>query len=343
VELPLAKYPEAAARQQFFDRLLERARAAPGVTGAAAASSLLLGRLPFSSSFSIEGRPETIAQPLTTDIVTPDFFRVLGIPLLRGRLFSEQDRADGLRVAILNETAAKTHWPNQDPLGQRFKFGAADGDDAPWLTVVGIVADTRRAGADHPVFTESYQPHTQGGARSMTVLIRTAGEPAAIAPALRAIVHEIDPDQPLARVGPLEASIENQTAARRFSTWLLGTFGMAAVVLTAVGLYSLLAYLVALRKHEMAVRLAIGGSPRHVLGLIVRHVSAVVAVGWSIGLAVALTTARSMRGLLFGIQPWDPLAQAATVAALALVALAATWIPARRAMQVDPAIVLRNE
>jgi putative ABC transport system permease protein len=177
----------------------------------------------------------------------------------------------------------------------------------------------------------------------MTVLIRTAGEPAAIAPALRAIVHEIDPDQPLARVGPLEASIENQTAARRFSTWLLGTFGMAAVVLTAVGLYSLLAYLVALRKHEMAVRLAIGGSPRHVLGLIVRHVSAVVAVGWSIGLAVALTTARSMRGLLFGIQPWDPLSQAATVAALALVALAATWIPARRAMQVDPAIVLRNE
>lgn len=341
VELPRTKYAEAATRQQFFDRLLERVRVLPGVTGVAAGSSVLLGRLPNSSSFTIEGRPETIQQPLTSDIITPDFFRVLQIPLLRGRSFSGRDRADGQRVAIINETTAKTHWPNEDPLGKRFKFGDPD-DDVPWWTVVGIVADTRRAGVDHPVFTESYRPYTQDP-RSMTVLIRTAEEPAPIAPSLRAVVRELDQDQPLARVAPLDELIDNQTAARRFNTWLLGAFGAAAIALTAIGLYSVLAYLVALRRHEMAVRLAIGGTPSHVLGLIVRHVSWVVGVGISIGLAGALTAAQSMRRLLFGIEPWDPVSQTATIAVLGVVAVAAAWIPTRRAMRVDPAIVLRTE
>ena len=335
VELPWTKYPEAAARQQFFDRLLERVRAVPGVSGAAA-GSVVVGRSN-SSGFSIEGRRERIQQPLTFDSITPDFFRVLQVPLLRGRFFSDRDRADGQLVAIINETTAKTHWPNEDPLGKRFAFG---GDR--WMTVVGIVADTRRAGVDHPVRTESYQPFTQDS-RSMSVLIRTAGEPAAIAPALRAVVRELDPDQPLARVAPLDKFIGDQTAARRFSTWMLGAFGIAAIVLTAIGLYSLLAYLVALRRHEMAVRLAIGATPSHVLGLIVRHVSWVVGIGVSLGLAGALTAARSMRSLLFGIEPWDPLSQTATIAALGLVAVAAAWIPTRRAMRVDPAIVLRTE
>jgi putative ABC transport system permease protein len=339
VELPRAKYPEAVDRQQFFDRLLERARALPGVTGVAAGSTVL--RPSNSSSFSIEGRPEMIRQPLSRDSITPDFFRVLRVPLLRGRYFSDRDRADGERVAIINETTAKTHWPNQDPLGKRFKFGAPD-DDGRWSTVVGIVADTRRAGVDQPVRTESYHPYTQDPG-SMTILVRTAGEPAAIAPAIRAVVRELDQDQPLARVAPFDELIDNQTAARRFNTWLLGAIGAAAITLTAIGLYSLLAYLVALRRHEMAVRLAVGGTPGHVVGLIVRHVSWVVGIGMTIGLAGALTVARSMRGLLFGIEPWDPLSQIATIVALALVAVAAAWIPTRRAMRVDPATVLRTE
>ena len=339
VELPRTKYPEAAARQQFFDRLLERARALPGVTGAAAGTTAL-GRSS-SSAFSIEGRPELIQQPLTIDIITPDFFQVLQVPLLRGRFFSHLDRADAPLVAILNETAATTHWPNEDPIGKRFTFGAPD-DDARWRTVVGIVADTRRAGVEQPVRTESYHPYTQDP-RSMTVLIRTAGEPTAIAPALRTVVRELDPDQPLAQVAPLDELLDNQTAARRFNTWLLGAFGAAAIALTAIGLYSLLAYVVALRRHEMAVRLAIGGTPSHVLGLIVRHVSWVVGIGVSLGLAGALTAARSMRSLLFGIEPWDPLSQMVTIALLGAVAVAAAWIPARRAMRVDPAMVLRME
>jgi putative ABC transport system permease protein len=335
VELPRTKYPDAAARQQFFDRLLERVRGLPGVAGVAAGSSIL-GRTS-SSSFAIEGRPEWIQQPLTFDIITPDFFRVLQVPLLRGRSFSDRDTAGGQLVAIINETAATMRWPNEDPIGKRFTFG---GDR--WMTIVGIVADTRRAGVEAPVRTESYQPYTQNPG-SMTVVIRTAGEPTSIAPALRAAVRELDHDQPLARVAPLEELIGNQTAARRFNTWLLGAFGAAAITLTAIGLYSVLAYLVALRRHEMAVRLAIGGTSTHVLGLIVRHVSWVVGIGLSLGLAGALAAARAMRGLLFGIEPWDPLSQGATIALLCAVAVAAAWIPARRAMRVDPAAVLRME
>jgi putative ABC transport system permease protein len=339
VELPRAKYPRPVDRQQFFDRLLERARALPGVAGVAAGSTVL--RPSNSSSFTIEGRTQMIEQPLTQDSITPDFFRVLRIPLLRGRYFSDRDRADGERVAIINETTARTHWPNEDPIGKRFKF-APPGDEAPWSTVVGIVADTRRAGVDQPVRTESYRPHTQVP-DSMTLVVRTAGEPTAIAPALRAVVRELDPDQPLAAVRPYDELIDNQTAARRFNTWLLGAFGAAAITLTAIGLYSLLAYLVALRRHEIAVRLAIGGTRGHVVGLVVRHVSSVVGLGMSLGLAGALTAARTMRGMLFGIEPWDPLSQTATILALALVAVAAAWIPTRRAMRVDPAIVLRTE
>jgi putative ABC transport system permease protein len=339
LELPRTRYPDAAARQQFFDRLLERARTLPGVTGAAAGTTVL-GRSS-SSAFTIEGRSETIQQPLTIDSITPDFFQVLDVPLLRGRVFSQRDRADGPLVAIINETAARTHWPNEDPIGKRFTFGAAD-DEARWRTIVGVVADTRRAGVEQPVRTESYHPHTQDP-RSMTVLIRTAGEPAALAPALRTVVRELDPDQPLAQIATLEELLDNQTAARRFNTWLLGAFGAAAISLTAIGLYSLLAYLVALRRHEMAVRLAIGGTPGHVVGLVVRHVTLVVGIGMSLGLAGALTAARSLRGLLFGIEPWDPLSQGVTVALLCAVAVAAAWMPARRAMRVDPATVLRTE
>jgi putative ABC transport system permease protein len=259
------------------------------------------------------------------------------VPLLRGRSFSDRDTADAPLVAIINETTAKTHWPNEDALGKRFTFGGNR-----WMTIVGIVADTRRAGVDQRVRTESYQPYTQDPG-SMTVVIRTAGQPTAIVSSLRAVVRELDLEQPLARVAPLDELIDNQTAARRFNTWLLGAFGTAAITLTAIGLYSLLAYLVALRRHEMAVRLAIGGTPGHVLGLIVRHVSWLVGIGVSLGLAGALTAARSMRSLLFGIEPWDPLSQMLTIALLGAVAVAAAWIPARRAMRVDPAMVLRTE
>jgi putative ABC transport system permease protein len=341
VQLPSSRYREPGARQQFFDRLLEDARRLPGVTGAAAGSSVLLERWPNSSSFTIEGRSEMIQQPLTFDVITPDFFRVLQIPLLRGRYFSAADSAASPRVAIINETTARTHWPDDDPLGKRFTFGDPDSAGS-WLTVVGVVSDTRRAGIDQPGRTESYQPHAQDP-RSMTVLLRADGAPAQLVSAFRAVVRKLDPDLALAQVAPLDVLINDQIAPRRFNTWLLTAFGVAAVALTSIGLYSLLAYFVSLRRHEVAVRLSIGATPRHVLGLIVRDVAPVVGIGAILGLAGGLATAASMRGLLFGITPLDPVSHLATLLMLGAVAVAAACIPVRRAMRIDPAIVLRME
>jgi putative ABC transport system permease protein len=339
LELPPNKYRERTAGQAFWDRLIERVRALPGVAGVAAGSSVLLSRLPISTGFTIEGRPDAIRQPLTVDFVSPDFFRVLRIPLSRGRYFSAADGADGPRAVIINEQTARTHWPNADPVGKRFKLGDPEGD-APWLTVVGVVADTRRAGIEHPVFTESYQPYARDP-RSMTLLVRTSGDPTAMAAALRAAVRELDPDQPLGQVAPLEALIDDQIAGRRFNAWLLTTFGVAALLLTAIGLYGLLAHLVALRRREIAVRLSVGATPRQVMTLVLGNMSAVVGIGLSLGLAGAFVTAGALRGLLFGVTPWDPLPQALTIGLLSSVALFASWVPARRAMGVDPTTVLR--
>jgi putative ABC transport system permease protein len=341
LQLPPGKYQDPSARKAFWDRLLDRVRALPGVSDVGAGSSVLLSRLPNSTAFSIEGRAETIRRPLTFDAVSPDFFRVLQIPLLRGRIFSAADGADSPPVAIVNETTARTYWPTSDPIGKRFKL-ANPGDDVPWLTVVGVVADTRRAGVEYPVFTESYEPYAQMP-RSMTLLIRTAGDPSAIAAPVRAAVREIDPDQPVGMLAPLETLIDDQIAARRFNTWLLTAFGVAAVVLTAIGLYSLLAYLVTVRRHEIAVRLSIGATPGGIFTMVLRHASVVLAIGAGLGLAGALVAGSVFRGLLFGVTPWDPWSQAMTIAVLLLVAVTAAWIPARRAVSVDPATVLRSE
>jgi putative ABC transport system permease protein len=341
LEIPPDKYSEPRAREVFWTNLIERVRALPGVTGVAAGSSVLLGRLPNSTSFTIEGRSEGIRQPLTFDAISPDFFRVLQVPLLKGRYFSAADGPDVPPVAIINETTARTYWADSDPLGKRFKL-ADPGDEAPWLTVVGVVADTRRAGIEFPAFTESYMPYTQG-AGSMTLLVRTAGDPAALTSALREAVRQRDPDQALGRVAPLDTLVDNRIAARRFNTWLLTAFGLAASVLTAIGLYGLLAYVVALRRHEMAVRLSAGATPFDLVKLMARDVSVVMGIGLSLGLAGAILAGTAIRGLLFGITPWDPLSQAITIGVLVLVAVLAAWSPARRVMGVDPAIVLRAE
>ena len=177
----------------------------------------------------------------------------------------------------------------------------------------------------------------------MTVLVRTDGDPWPVVPGLRAAVRKLDPDLALAQVASLDALVDDQIAPRRFHTWLLTAFGVVGVALTAIGLYSLLAYLVALRRRELAVRLSIGATPRHVLGLVVRDVSGVVGLGTGIGLAGGMAAAASMRGLLFGIAPSDPASHAVTLLVLGIVAVAAGCIPLRRAMRIDPAIVLRNE
>jgi putative ABC transport system permease protein len=341
VVLPKSRYRDGSARARLMDGLLERLRALPGVAVAGAGSSLLLGPLPESSDFTPEGALESVKDPITVDAVTPEFFRTLGVKLVRGRLFTDGDRG-GDRVALINETAARRHWPGVDPVGRRLKLGGPEPEN-PWLTIVGVVADTRRAGAERPVFAECYQPHWQAPASSMVLVLRGDGDPALLAGPLRAAVRALDPDLPLSGVAVLDDLLEVRTAGRRFTAWLLTAFGMLAAVLTAVGLYGLLAYLVVLRRREIAVRMTLGAKAAEVLRLVLGQVLGAAAVGAGVGAVAAVGAARALRGLLFGTSPIDPAAHVAVAGLLVVVALVSAWVPARRALRVEPMVALRDE
>ena len=341
VVLPRSRYQDGPARARLMDGLLERLRALPGVAAAGAGSSLLLGPMPESSNFTPEGALESIEDPITTDAATPEFFRTLGLKLVRGRLFTDGDRV-GDQVVVINEAAARRHWPGVDPVGRRLKIGSPNSEN-PWLTIVGVVADTRRAGAERPVFAESYQPYWQAPASSMVLVLRADGDPALLAGPLRAAVRAQDPDLPLSRVAVLDDLLEARTAGRRFTAWLLTAYGVLAAVLTAVGLYGLLAYLVVLRRREIAVRMTLGAKAAEVLRLVLGQVLGAAAVGAAIGAVAAVGAAGALRGLLFGTSPIDPAAHVAVAGLLVVVALLSAWVPARRALRVEPMTALRDE
>jgi putative ABC transport system permease protein len=341
IELPKSRYRALEKRLQFLDGLLEHVRTIPGVVSAAVSSSVLLGPLPDSTNFTQEGAPEATPGPMTLDGVTPDFFRALGMSLRQGRSFTEDDRPGTTMVAVINETAARRHWGNVNPVGRRFKLGS--GDDSPWLTIVGVVADARRAGADQPPFAESYQPYWQYPSGTMVVLVRSSADPASVAPLVRSALRELDRELPLGGVATLDQLLDERAAGRRFTASLLAGYGSLAIVLTGVGLYGLLAYLVTLRQQEIAVRLALGATRAAVLRLVLGQAFAAAAIGALAGAAAAVGAARLMRGLLFGIHPADPVTHLTVGAMLCAAALLAAWAPGRRAVRVDPMVVLRSQ
>lgn len=341
IDLPQTKYPQAAQAARFWQGLVAGLRSTPGIESAAVVSSMLLDRLPNSNVFKIEGRPETIYTPLTTDSVSPEFFSVMKIRLLRGRFFTPDDRADSLPVAIINATTANRYWPNTDPIGKRFTFNL--GSAPSWLTIAGVVADTGRAGVDRPVFTESYYPVAQSPGFRMEVVMRADGGVAAAKTALQATLRGLDRDQPVTRFGTLDAAMGARIASRRFTTVLMSLFATAALAMAAVGLYGLIAYLVSQRQREFGVRLALGAQPRDLLRLIVRQVSAMAAVGVGLGLLGALLLSRALDSLLFGIGRFDPASYALAGCELLCICLTAGLLPAIHALRVDPVSTLRAE
>jgi putative ABC transport system permease protein len=298
-----------------------------------------LGRLPNSASFSIEGRPDRISMPLTSDAVTPDFFSAMKIPLVRGRWFDAHDRTGSLPVTIVNQTMADRYWPNGDPLGKRITFDAPTRPNARWYTIVGVVADTRRAGADRPVFTESYYPLAQAPSRTMQILFRGSGTRTA----LQAVIHTVDPGQPISRFGTLDAALGEQLASRRFTTLLLSLFAATALIITAVGLYGLVSYLVTQRRREFGIRVALGAQPRSVLRIVVSQAGLLAAYGLIGGTLGTLALGRLLDSLLFGVTRFDPASYIAAAAGLLLIALAAALSPAVRAVRTSPMISLRAE
>ena len=344
ISLSRAKYDNATKIVAFYEALTERLRAAPDVESAAGITSFLLSRLPNSAGFQIEGRTEDIITPLTYDTVTPGFFRTMKIPLLRGRFFTDADGNTSQPVTIINQTTAKKYWPHEDPVGKRIRFGAGADNKSPWMTIVGVVADTKRAGLDVPVFTESYEPMRQAASGRLAVLVRPRTDAyAGIGPAIRAAVREIDPQQPVPTIAPLQSMLDETVADRRFNTLLVTVFAVTALLLAAVGVYGLLAYLIAQQHREIGIRIALGASAKAILQAVGGRAIAAACVGGLAGVVLSVAVSRAIAGLLFGIAPLDAVSYGAAACVLAAVVLAAAAFPLRRALKVDPAVSLRAE
>jgi putative ABC transport system permease protein len=339
LQLPRSQYNTGRQTIDFYDRLLDRLRHTPGVESASAITSFFLGRLPNSAGFNIEGRPDRITVPLTTDVVTPEFFSTMRIPLVRGRFFDSRDRANSPPVILINNTTATRYWPGADPIGKRITFGQPGQPGTEWYTIVGVVGDTSRAGPDQPVFTESYGPMAQGASRGMQILIRGAGTRAALQSAVRAL----DPGQPIARFGDLDSALGEQVASRRFTTLLLTLFAVTALVITGVGLYGLISYLVTQRRREFGIRAALGAQPADVLRIVLSRVGLMAAAGMAAGVLGAAGVSRLLDGLLFGVTHFDAASYLAAAAGLLLVCLAAAASPAVRAVRADPLSAIRAE
>jgi putative ABC transport system permease protein len=342
-----ASYPEPAHVRNFQGSLLERLGAIPGVEAATGITTLQLARLPNMSPVAIEGQPAPgdgdAVTSVTSDFVAPGFFRAMGMPIVRGRGFEPTDVAGGPQVVVVNETFVRRFLPGETPLGRRFTRGDPEDPDAVWQTIVGVVADSRRSGLTMPIRPEAYRPTSQVAPRSMEVLVRTAGPPLAIVPQVRAVLRELDPNLALAQLRTVEAAMADALAARRFVMTLLATFAAVAVALAAIGIYGVLAYLVGQRTRELGIRMALGADRRAILGLVLRQSGRHVLPGVVLGVGGALALTRVLRSQLVDVSPGDPLTFGAVTALLVAVALLASWIPARRAARVEPAVALREE
>ena len=345
VALPAARYQSAADRLAFFRSLEERLLAIPGVRGFGAISTVFLTQTPNSTNFTIEGRertPDIADVEVPVDAVTANYFTTMGIPLRAGRFFTAQDDADAPPVVIINENMARRYWPNEDPIGKRFKYGGEQ-SQAPWMTIVGVVGDMRRTGYDRPIRYETFLPTRQSPRGALTLVVRTAGDPLALVSAVRGQIRALDPEQPIYQIAWMEQMLSDMVAQRRFTMALLGTFAGLAFVLGIIGVYGVTSYLVTQRTREVGLRLALGAPPRDLVHMVVRQGMLVAAIGLGLGLAGALLLTRLMGSLLYEVSPTDAATLLVVTAGLAAATFIANWLPARRAARVDPLVALRAE
>lgn len=344
VNLPTTtRYKTDAQQTLFLTEALGRLRSLPGVQSASAAFCPPLVGTCWDSVFLISGRPvpPVSQEPRAAfNIAEPGYFHTMEVPLLAGRNFATTDTYDSPKVILINETMAKRWWPHESPLGKRIRQGSIK---APELEIIGIVGDLKEDGVDQPQWPEVFEAAAQNTLPSMTLVVRTAGEPMALAASAEDAIHQVDKDQPLSHVQPMSAYLQVSLAQRKFETLLLGIFSTLALVLAAVGIYGLVGYMVAQRTYEIGIRMALGAQKRSVLALVLRFGLRLVTYGVAAGLVVSLVVTRLVQSLLFGIGERDPLTFISVTIVLAIVALAACYFPARRATQVDPLVALRCE
>jgi predicted permease len=339
LSLPRAAYPRVEEQvRPFWGGLLDRVQVLPGVRAAAVTSNVPLTSPPYVT-FDVAGReaqPGEDVQPFT---VSGGYFRAMGVPLVRGRTFTDTDAAGAPRVAVINAEAARRFWPGRDPIGARITTG----DSTEYMTVVGVVADVRQEGMSAKPYPQLYGVAAQNPDRAMYVVVRTSGDPTALAGAVRRAVAALDPQLPVYNVATMEERVARSVARPRVTATLVAIFGISALALAAFGIYGVVAFSVAQRTRELGVRLAVGARAGDVVQLVVRQGMRPAVAGVAAGLVVAAGGARLIGGLLYGVGAADPATFVGVAVFLTCVALAATWLPARRATRVSPLEALRSD
>jgi putative ABC transport system permease protein len=344
MQLPRAKYPDDAARIRFFREVTERVAALPGVQTAGAVSYLPMAGLGAATSFTIEGQPPSApGQDKTTAVTVCEngFFRALKIPLLRGRLFTEQEMQQKRDVVVINEALARQYFPNEDPIGKRVTIDMTD-PNVP-TEIIGIVGNTRAIDLVTPAQPQGFWPHPQLAYNLMTLTVRTAGNPLGSAQAIEAQIHALDKDQPVSDLRTMEQWVARSLAQARFSSLLLLAFAALALMLAAVGIYGVMSYAVSQRTSEIGVRLAMGAEGKDIIRMIVGNGARLAGIGLALGLILAVALTRTLTSLLFQTIAADPLTYLFVTAVLGSVALLASYVPARRASKIPLVQALRYQ
>jgi predicted permease len=342
IALPAA-YTADSQILQFYRVLPERLQSMPGIDTASVVTSLPLSGGDGTGDISIEGRPSPPGSlgGASFHRALPNYFRVMGIPLLRGREFDDRDDGTRAPVVVITERMAQVFWPNDDPIGKRIKIGPPENN--PWLTIVGVVKDIHHAALDGEVGFSIYEPLAQGVSSEEDVAIRTLRDPAATISAVRSELRRIEPGLLVDRLGTLDQRIEDSVSPHKLNLVLFGVFSGLALLLASIGLYGVVAYYVGERTHEFGIRMALGAQQRGVFRLVVRQGLALAGTGLVLGLIVAAGLTRFLASLLFHVRAFDPITYGSVSFLLGGVALLASYIPARRATRVDPLVALRNE
>jgi putative ABC transport system permease protein len=353
ISLPAARYPGRPEVAGFFSRLLDRVSALPGVQSAGAATGLPLAVASGDWSFDVEGRPRVNNRHSGAAdwyVVTPGYFESLGVRVVRGRLPLTADDESAAPSVFLNETAARVFFPNEDPIGRRLQMTHTTGPDQPWRTVAGVVSDVRQRGLEVAPRAELFMPYRQfqhfaAGvqARAMTIVVKASGDPLSLSSVVRAQLRALDPEVPAAQVRDMETVLSQSVAPRRLTVILIGAFAVLALMLAVIGLYGVIAYSVQQRTREIGVRIAIGASRASVLQLVVGDALRMTALGVALGLTLALAFGGVLTDLLFQVSARDAPTLAAVAVLLPAAAALASYVPARRAMRVDPVVALRAD
>ena len=345
LQLPQPKYPQAQQRIIFQQQLIQHIEAVPGVQYAGTVNNIPFGGSESHNTYSIEGRDfsnHSERLQAYTRIVSPKYFQVMDIIIHKGRQFTDEDNLDSSRVALINETAARRLWGDEDPIGKRIKLGSPESNNS-WLSIIGVVGSISHTSLGVTSQPEVYVPFRQNPGPTITLVARATSDPKSVAAAIRQEVAALDRSLPFTNIRYMEDLISNSVAQPRLYTFLLGLFAALALLLAAAGIYGVLSYSVGQRTHEIGVRMALGAQQRDIFKLIVGHTAVLIFIGLGVGLAISLALSRVMSSLLFGVTPNDSLTFVLISLLLLVVGLLASYIPARRATKVNPLIALRNE